>query len=536
MKQEEAKGKGISRRTFMSGAAVGAMTLIGLSGCSAAKKDEASADSGAKSEPVAPATMDEELDCDILVVGAGISGLAAAVQAAEDGNKVIVLEKGSTAGGNGLGTEGVFAVGSEQQQQLGIDIDPVDIIRTELSESQWRSNGAMWYDLVSRSAENLAWLQENGVLFSGVVDNYHVGLFPTMHWFDQNLGALSYVPQMQAAAEKNAAEFYFDTAAKSLIKAEDGSISGAFAEDFDGKVYRINAKAVVLASGGVGANPKLLAEIGWTQEKIDEMMVVCNPNVAGDGYKMAMDVGVKSFLQDAAIQAFQGVHAFGNDSTSPYNSPLNGGNGLCALGPCVWVDQDAKRFCDESLALVFNMAANATACLANRETYAIFDQTFVESCALEPEDQKILDAAVAGSNPDSVFSADNLDDLAEHFKLDVDTFKETLGRYNEFCETGKDGEFGKNASFMQKISSPPFYIAKVVNNLVVIDGGVTTNIRTEALDERLNPIPGLYAVGLDGAMLWRKVYTQNMPGTIMGNNVHSGRTAARNAKEYVASI
>ena len=140
----------------MCGAAVGAMTLIGLSGCSAAKKDQTSTDSGAKNEPLAPATVDEELDCDILVVGAGISGLAAAVQAAEDGNKVIVLEKGSTAGGNGLGTEGVFAVGSEQQQQLGIDIDPVDIIRTELSESQWRSNGAMWYDLVSRSAENLA--------------------------------------------------------------------------------------------------------------------------------------------------------------------------------------------------------------------------------------------------------------------------------------------------------------------------------------------------------------------------------------------
>lgn len=524
----------ISRRGFLSGAALGATALAasGMIGCSSGNNAESVKESGANnaSEKLEPT---EILDCDIAVIGAGISGLACAVQASENGSSVIVLEKGSTAGGNGAGTEGVFAVGSKYQKEQGIDIDPVDIVRTELAESQWRSSGALWYDLVSKSAENIDWLEANGVVFSGVVDNYHVGLHETMHWFDQSLGAISYIPQMQAAAEANGAEFKFETSAVSLLKEEDGSVCGVVAQDSSETVYQINAKAVILASGGIGANADYLAELGWTQDKIDEMMIVCSPSVAGDGYRMAMEAGAKSFLQDAAIQSFQGVRAFGSDSTAPYNSPLNGGNGLCALGPCMWVDQDARRFCDESLAIVFNMAANATACLGNRASYAIFDQAFVESNALEPEDQKILDAAVAGEDPESVYSADSLEALANHFELDVETFNDSIEQYNEFCKMDSDGEFGKDAAFLREISTPPFYIAKMVNNLVVVDGGITTNGRFEALDNDMKAIPGLYAVGLDGAMLWRKVYTQNMPGTVMGNNVNSGRTAANCASEYI---
>ena len=68
---------------------------------------------------------------------------------------------------------------------------------------------------------------------------------------------------------------------------------------------------------------------------------------------------------------------------------------------------------------------------------------------------------------------------------------------------------------------------------MVVIGGITTNIRSEVLDDSLNAIPGLYAVGLDGAMLHRNVYTQNMPGSNMGNNVNTGRNAARSAAEYL---
>lgn len=69
---------------------------------------------------------------------------------------------------------------------------------------------------------------------------------------------------------------------------------------------------------------------------------------------------------------------------------------------------------------------------------------------------------------------------------------------------------------------------------MVVDGGIMTNVRSEVLDDASKPIPGLYAVGLDGAMLWRNVYTQNMPGTAMANNINSGRNAANAAAKYIA--
>ena len=86
---------------------------------------------------------------------------------------------------------------------------------------------------------------------------------------------------------------------------------------------------------------------------------------------------------------------------------------------------------------------------------------------------------------------------------------------------------------MTPLENGPFYMGKMVNLLVVIDGGLMTNKRAEVLDSEHAPIPGLYAVGLDGAMLWRNVYTQNMPGTQMGNNINSGRNAANAASKYI---
>lgn len=534
----EGRAAGISRRGFLSGAALGTAALLGLAGCSqqgTAATTTQSNDQSAAERPSAPTNIAETLECDIAVVGAGISGLSSAVQAAENGNKVIVLEAGGVAGGNGTGTEGVFAVGSVLQRNLGIEISEVDIIRTELEEGQWVTNGALWYDMVHSSAANIDWLIDNGVQFSGNVDNYGAGLYNTMHWFDNDSAMTSYVEPMQAKAEQMGAEFLFQTTATQL-KQESGTVCGVYAEDDKGNVIEVNAKAVILASGGIGANPDLLCQAGMSQNQVDEMAgSMCSPTVRGDGYTMAMAVGGRDFLRNAAIQGFQMVKAFGTDTTVPYNSPLNGGNGIVGNGLCVWVNQDGRRFNDESLALTFNMAANLGACLGNRESYAIFDQSILDNCGLDEIDRKVVEDALANNDGTSVFSAGTMEELAEHFNLDAATLTETMVRYNEFCTQGFDGEFGKAPAFLTPISTGPFYIARIDALIVVVDGGIMTNIRSEVLDNNTLPIPGLYAVGLDGAMLWRNVYTQNMPGTAMANNVNSGRNAANAAAAFISA-
>lgn len=195
------------------------------------------------------------------------------------------------------------------------------------------------------------------------------------------------------------------------------------------------------------------------------------------------------------------------------------------------------RFNNEDIAWTTNMAAQATACTINRKTYTVFDQAVLDAYTGDPADAQLMaDVLADPDQADSIFSADSLEALSEHFGLDVETLMQSVDRYNSPCKSGTDSDFGKAPQFLKALEAPPFYMAKIINLIVVTDGGITTNIKAEALDGELHPIPGLYAVGLDGAMLWRNVYTQNMPGTQMGNNVNSGRTAARSAKEYIAAL
>ncbi|MBR2836061.1 MAG: FAD-dependent oxidoreductase [Coriobacteriales bacterium] len=507
----------ISRRGFVAASAATAAISTLVSTALADVPEET------KDSPVEPY---DQIDCDICVVGAGISGLAAAVQASENGTKVLLIEKAGFVGGNGMGTEGIFAIDSHYQIEQGIEIAPADILSKELEEAQFRADGSMWYDMVSHSAANIDWLEENGVLFSGIVDNYHTGLYQTMHWWEGSAGAIGYVPPMQAAAEKNGCEIRTDTRGIEIVL-EDGKVAGLLAEDSNG-IVRINAKAVILATGGIGHNEKLLAQKGWTRQHLDEMIVQGMPAVEGDGYTMAIAAGGRSELGHTCDQTFLAVKAFGVDMTPPYDSPLNGGFGIAAAGNLIWINQDADRFTNEGIAYV-NMAATGPACIGNRESYIVFDQSVLDSYKTNDDDIAAIESALSGEFSDCIATADSIEGLATAFNLDAETLTTTIARYNELCATGIDTDFGKMPQLMVPIANPPFYIAKLVMLLVAVDGGIKTNKYAQVLDKDLYPIPGLYAVGLDGAMLWRDVYTQNMAGTAMANNVNSGRNAANHA-------
>ncbi|MDR0389216.1 MAG: FAD-dependent oxidoreductase [Spirochaetaceae bacterium] len=529
------KERGMTRREFLKasgavagGVAVGSTAPGLLTGCATGAtggRDET------KTAASVPKDIVETVDTDIVVVGAGISGLACAVQAAQNGNRVLVLEKGDFVGGNGIGTEGIFAVNSAIQQRLGIHINSVDIVAKELEEAQYRVDGSLWIDLINKSADNIAWLQENGVQFSGVVDNYHTGLFQTMHWFRDSSAAAAYIPPMQAAAENRGARFRMNTQADMLIK-NNGTISGLYALNSDGKHIKIDARAVVLATGGIGANKDLLVKEGWEKSKVEEMMIQSVATVKGDGYNMAMAAGAKDHLTNGADLFFNAIRAFGFDSVPPYDSPLNASLGPASGGPVLWVNQDADRFNNEGIAW-YNMSAQATACKGNRETYTVFDQAVLNTYTTDPVDAEIVSKAFTAANEDSIFRANDFESLARHFGLDVQNFVQTVNRYNDLCKSGRDLDFGKSPQFLKALTTPPYYMAKLINLLVVIVGAITTNKRAEVLDGELKPIPGLYAAGVDGAMLWRNVYMQNMPGSCMGNNVNSGRNAARSAAAFI---
>lgn len=473
--------------------------------------------------------FDQEITKDLVIIGSGISGLSAAVQAGQDDVDAIVIEKLAATGGNGGGVEGQFAINSKRQQELGIHITPNEIMTAEHQMGQYRANGSIWLDFINSSADNVAWCQENGVDYSGQVDNYYTGLFNTFHWFNGGHASQGYVPQMTAKAQENGVDFIFNTAAKHLIY-QDHKVTGVIAEDQDGKVIKFNAKAVIVATGGIGGNRDLVHQQGWNT---DHMLLTGMPSSAGDGYLMTKEVGSKDLLHESAQLVMNYVQAFPTDAPLLYMDPINGIKGFTTGGEVVFVNEEGDRFVNENI-YAFNMMLQSMAMKQNKASYAVFTrQMFLDFAAKVGVENgaEVLDHAVKENEGQTLFESETLAGLADSFNLPQENLLATIKHYNELCHQGEDTDFNKDAEVLTALEEGPFYIAQVDQNYLVGIGGIGTNKRFEVIDDEHNAIPGLYATGMDGVMLYKNVYTMNMPGTACGFSVHSGRHAVQNAEK-----
>ena len=523
----------MSRRSFLTGVAgVGAIAALGgLAGCapSQEKADTSNAKADAASGPKTYDKVDKTYDTDLLIVGGGGSGLACAVQAALNKTNFILIEKGSELGGNASFVEGMFAIESKMAEEQGIHVTPSEIIEAELERGQHRQNGALWMDLCTKSAENIEWCLEQGVMYSGVIDEYNGGLYPTFHWFKDGKAAVGYVEPMKARLEELSVQLHLKTAVNGLVM-KNGRVIGAYADGGEG-VVRYSAKAVVLATGGFGGNEEIVAEQGWNT---DGMRIVGSPNAAGDGYRIAMDNGACSFMADSAQSILYAIEAFPPiDFHDVAENPLYGYFGIASGGPVLWVNEACRRYTREDLAND-NLALQCLPGKGNKGNYVVFDQAIFDRFFGKNDDaKKAFYDAIKANGGGSIYQSDSLADLAGRFNLDADALKAAVDRYNELCGEGADSDFGKAAGLMVPIETPPFYLAKLSYNYFFSVGGITTDGRHRVLDGRRNPIEGLYAIGNDGNMLYRNVYTVNMPGVAFGHQVNSGREAANAVLEYL---
>jgi fumarate reductase flavoprotein subunit len=202
----------------------------------------------------------ETLDADIAVVGSGVSGLATGVQAAELGLKTILIEVSSSRGGSG--PEGIAAIGSSLQKKLGIEISLGDVIEHDAIFFNYRLNNLFWQDMLKASADNIDWLINKGVEFSGVVDDYKgMGKFNMFHWFpgDHNCGRAYSAHMEKALLSHSNASLVLKTRGRELIMDGD-QVVGLYATRSDKSVVRVNSRAVVLATGGYASNYDMVAE------------------------------------------------------------------------------------------------------------------------------------------------------------------------------------------------------------------------------------------------------------------------------------
>lgn len=476
--------------------------------------------------------INETYDTDILVVGGGISGLAAAVEAGhQEGVEVLLVESNAYCGGNGMGVEGMLGVDSVMQKEADIHLDPVELIGYEHQQAQYTPNGSLWLDLIYNSAENVQWCLDQGVEYDKVDDYHGTCVAPTFHWFKGGVASKGYVPQMKKRAEELGVKFLLETPVTGLIE-EDGKVVGAYSKTKN-KNIKINAKAVILATGGIGGDKDLVHRAGW---KLENTVLTGMPSVKGDGYKLAMSAGAMDTITNSCQLIVNYIQALPYEGVYLHYDLLNGMMGLPAGGPFLWVNQDGDRFVNENIRQT-NIMLQSLAINSNKVAYMIFDQEIYDNFTKDIENAKeVLEKAVEENKGNSLYKADTFEELAEKVGLPKEEFLRTVDHYNEMAAEGRDIDFGKETDKLIPINKAPYYIARLDFNYIVGIGGIGSNKWFEVIDDQFDPIPGLYVAGMDTAMQYHDVYTINVGGSACAHNVNSGRTAVKSAKQYIDSL
>lgn len=467
------------------------------------------------------------VECDVVVVGAGPSGITACLQAAELGLMTVIIETTGRFGGNGTEVEGIFAVGSKMQKELGIDVTFREVIESECKMFNYHINALAWQDLVRNSAGNIDWLLSHGVGLSGVVDECKGdGEVNVFHWFKRrqpdNRGDGSQLTRpLLEDAVKLGAQAIPNTRGMELIM-KDGKVAGLYAVNTEtDEVTRFDCKAVILATGGFSDSEEMMAERGFDTKHLFHRGY---PGHYGDGVRMAASAGaedvsrVRTYLIKLHIDPL-----FFYSQTIMY---------IHQKGLTLWVNGNGERYanelCGEHVAAFFTNAK-----MSQEKTFSVFDTAFIERNRVNaPDIDKDLEDLLNGDG-NNVFRADTIEELAEKVGMDPTILSANVARYNELCAKGCDDDFAKPADHMIPIDKAPFYIVRQDMAVWTSIGGVRTNRKFEAVKPDGKPVPGLYAVGVEGCELYRDGYTMNMPGSCNGNSVNSGRTAAKSAFAYI---
>jgi fumarate reductase flavoprotein subunit len=479
------------------------------------------------------------LNTDIVVIGSGATGMAAALTAAEGGAKVILLEKMRHTGGTSNFPEGMFAVESEMQRQQYIGITRDEAFKMIMDYSHWRANPRLVRAFVDESSITISWLQKLGVKFEGPMAIFPDGL-RTWHLLKGPPKARSSVMMKTLAArvKEKGIDIRLATPVRSLIK-EYGKITGVVVEK-NGKEIKLNSKAVIIATGGYANNKEWIKK--YTGFDLDvNLFPIMNVNKIGDGIRMAWEAGA----------AEEGMGVLMTMRIGPLLGP-----GLKTMGhiesagfqPNLFVTQQGVRYFDEGRLTNFSFDGAAISRLKEGYSFAIFDETakreWIErgiatsAGMICPPGTRLTNfedewkAAIEQCNP-NVFEADSIEELATKIGVKPEALKTTLDEYNGFCDKGHDDLFAKDAKYLRALKRPKFYAVKCWRVFLSTIGGIKINHKMEVVDKEEKPIPGLYAGGMDVGGVYGDSYDVYATGGALGFAFNSGRIAGRNALKYM---
>lgn len=571
------ENRGLSRRSFLTGAAgLSAMAALGLSGCAAPKsaaeraadvaaiKNGSTSTSGASgvdwlgSAPeIASDDIKETAETDVLVVGAGMSGIMAGGTLAELGAKFMIVEKGAEAAATHYD---MGAIHSRWQKEQGIDFD----------ENRWINEHARYASFKNDQSVLRTWIENSGATVEWIADTYtkHFGqesvvevdiendnaggtsyfIPPECHHvsnpaFVDEKGRTEHVKAMEQVIKNDGGEVLYSHDLVKLVQDADGAVTGAIFK-VEGGYKQINAKkGVILACGGYAANADML-------KARDPEAVSCitslnyNTNNTGAGIKAALWAGAAMDGVGATMVFDRGIVKPGQDAGMD-DSGNWATNGQFNLGsqPFLKVDRRGERIANESAnydAIPFAAAGhpggvwcqvfdvNAPADVQIFKTQGCSATTWKSTLKNKTVDeayQKQLDGGL-------MMKADTLDELADKLGFtgdDKKTFLATVENYNAMFDAGADSQFGKEAYRLSAIRQAPFYGAWYGGSLLTTIDGLRINKHCQVIDAERKPIKGLYAVGTCSGSYYAGNYPVYLVGNCLGRQVTFGRYAARHA-------
>ena len=536
----------IDRRSFIGLAAAGAVasgTL--LSGCS----PKTGEDSDRQTELLASTSRnsiervpgEETVKCDVAIVGAGAAGLMSALKLAQNGKKVVVIEKGSSAAASNFSMcGGPAACGSKLQASEGVDLTTLTMFRRMFDDAHASVNGALLHNILACTGEAINSMMNLGIEMFLNEDQYAVG-FRARHLFISD--GPGRTDPIVRAVEEQGGEFLFSTAGEKLIT-EDGEVKGVQTD----AGIDVMANAVVVCTGGFGGNEDMLKEHFNTP-----VYALGNPGSDGKGIEMVLDAGGVLDRNFAILGNELGALPSSVFDSSDYPLKMNdegiwiNGNehyGWWLFGG-LFTDPAGNRFIDEGKIAAAPLAIGGEALVRNGKCYAVIDTDYLEGVIRDgvyaflgsPQDW------VAGLTAD-LFSptqekwqsdmqiaieegwgceAGTINEIAGKFGLD--NLVPTVERYNSLCEASVDEDFGKATQFLKPIKKGPFYAFEYIPSGWSTNGGVKVDSQLRALNADNNPIANLYVAGVDQGSSYTTPYYSN-DGASVGVAMGSGILAA----------
>ncbi|MDF2532084.1 MAG: ifcA [Clostridia bacterium] len=433
-----------------------------------------------KPEQVAKSGEIIEKQADVIIVGAGGAGLAAAVTAHQKGATVVVIEKMPKAGGNTILSGGAFnAADPSRQAKQGIE-DSAEKHYTQTFEGGDKLGKP---ELVKTLTENaypaIQWLEGLGMEFKSEVFTVLGGLWPRAHKPVKPLGT-GFIDTYLSYVEKNSngIEIMYETKALEIIM-ENGKAVGVKAEGKDANVVLKANKGVIVAAGGFGANVEMRDANNKTWPTLTTIKTTNHVGATGDGMIMAEKIGANLIGMD-------------NIQLLPMGDPLTGslsGNIEQGVENRIFVNKDGNRFVDEGQ----RRDVMTKALFEQKDTsmWVIVDKHSYPTGDVKNNFNETIDELVAAGR---AYKADTLEDLAKQIGANPENLVKAVAEFNKAVEKGGKDALGRTL-FKDKLDAPPYYAGARVPTVHHTMGGIEINTSAQVLDKDGKIIPGLYAAG-----------------------------------------